>query len=310
MIGNLSGADLRALHVFVTVAECGGFSSAQVVLNVSQPTISVQITNLEQRLGFRLCERGRAGFRLTRRGGAVLDQAKALFGSVKEFRSEVNSLAGRLMGELRVGFLDTIISNDEARVSRAIAAFRGRNQEVALSFAVGSPVELERAVIDDRMHLAIGYFGRKLELLTYEALFRERQVLYCGRGHFLFERCPDSVSRTDLEHADWVARGYPLGEDLRSFAPPTTSATASHMEAIAFLVLSGHHIGYLPEHYARSWVRAGQLRPIRPDDLAYDVTFDLVTRKGRRQSKVLQAFVQDVRSAHGKARIPRAPITD
>jgi DNA-binding transcriptional LysR family regulator len=162
MLGNLSGADLRALHVFVTVAECGGFSSAQVVLNVSQPTISVQITNLERRLGFRLCERGRTGFRLTQRGGAVLNQAKTLFGSVKEFRSEINSLAGRLMGELHVGLLDTIISNGQAQVPRAIAEFRNRNQEVALSLTVGSPVELERAVIDDRMHLAIGYFGRRL----------------------------------------------------------------------------------------------------------------------------------------------------
>jgi len=298
MLGNLSGADLRALHVFVTVAECGGFSPAQAVLNVSQPTISVQIMNLERRLGFRLCERGRTGFRLTQRGGAVLDQAKTLFGSVKEFRSEVNSLAGRLIGELHVGFIDTIISNDQAQVPRAIAGFRNRNQEVALTLTVGSPVELERAVIDDRMHMAIGYFGRRLEFLNYEALFRERQVVYCARDHVLFDHCPDGVSKSDLEHADWVARGYPLGEDLRSYAPPTTSATASHMEAIATLILSGHHIGYLPDHYARPWVAAKRLRPVLPAKLAYDVTFDLVTRKGRRQSNILKTFVQDVKIAH------------
>ena len=298
MLGNLSGADLRALHVFVTVAECGGFSPAQAVLNVSQPTISVQITNLERRLGFRLCERGRTGFRLTQRGGAVLNQAKTLFGSVTEFRAEVNSLSGRLMGELHLGVLDTTISNGRARVPRAIAAFRARNQQVALSLTVGSPIELERAVIDDRMHLAIGYFGRRLELLTYETLFRETQQVYCARDHVLFDRCPDKVSQADLERADWVARGYPLGEDVRSYAPPNSSATASHMEAIATLILSGHHIGYLPDHYARPWVAAKELRPVLPGKLAYDVTFDLVTRKGRRRSDVLKAFLKDLKSAH------------
>ena len=300
MLGNLSGADLRALHVFVTVAECGGFSSAQVVLNVSQPTISVQIMNLERRLGFRLCERGRTGFRLTRRGGAVLDQAKTLFGSVTEFRSEVNSLAGRLIGELHVGCLDTIISNGQAQVPRAIAAFRDRNQEVALTLTVDSPVELERAVIDDRMHMAIGYFGRRLEFLTYDTLFRETQVVYCARDHVLFGACPDGVSKADLDRADWVARGYPLGEDVRSYAPPTTSATASHMEAIATLILSGHHIGYLPDHYAQAWVAANRMRPVLPAQLAYDVTFDLVTRKGRRESNILETFIQDLKAAHGE----------
>ena len=301
MLGNLSGADLRALHVFVTVAECGGFSPAQVVLNVSQPTISVQIMNLERRLGFRLCERGRTGFRLTRRGGAVLDQAKTLFGSVKEFRSEVNSLAGRLMGELHAGFIDTVISNEQAKMSQAIAGFRNRNQEVALSLTVGSPVELERAVIDERMHLAIGYFGRRLEFLHYEPLFRERQEVYCARGHVLFDRSPDGATQADLERADWVARGYPLGEDLRSYAPPRTSATASHMEAIAMLILSGHHIGYLPDHYARPWVAANLMRPVLPAKLAYEVSFDLVTRRGRRQSNVLKAFIQDMKAAHSVA---------
>ena len=298
MLGSLSGADLRALHVFMTVAECGGFSSAQVVLNVSQPTISVQIMNLERRLGFRLCERGRTGFRLTQRGGAVLNQAKSLFGSMKEFRSEVNSLAGRLIGELRVGCLDTILSNDRAQIPRAIAEFRARNQEVVLAFTIASPVELEQAVIEDRLHLAIGYFGRRLEFLTYDALFRETQVIYCGRDHALFESCPNGVSRAELERADWVARSYPLGEDVRSYAPPTTSATASHMEAIATLILSGHHIGYLPDHYARTWTSANLMRPILPAQLAYNVTFDLVTRKGRRQGTILRTFVQDLKSAH------------
>ncbi len=301
MLGSLSGADLRALHVFVTVARCGGFSSAQAVLNVSQPTISVQIMNLEKRLGFRLCERGRSGFRLTQRGAAVLDQANSLFGAVEEFRSEVNSLAGRLIGDLHIGAVDNIITNEQSKVSKAIDRFRKRNQQVSLTFTIGGPVDLEGGLIDDRIHLAVGYFGRRLELLTYEELFQERQVLYCSKNHFLFEGAPHRVSRRDVERADRVARGYPLGEDLRSYAPPTTSATASHMEAIAMLILSGHHIGYLPDHYAKSWVTSGQLRPVLPKTMTYDAAFHLITRKGRRQRRILHAFVQDLREAHGKS---------
>ena len=238
---------------------------------------------------------------MTNKGQAVLDRAKALFGAVEEFRSEVNSLAGRLIGDLHIGAVDNIITNEHSKVSKAIDRFRKRNQQVSLTLTVSGPVDFERAVIDDRIHLAIGYFGRRLELLNYEELFQERQVLYCARNSFLFEKAPDGVSRRDIERADWVARGYPLGEDLRSYAPPATSATASHMEAIAMLILSGHHIGYLPDHFAKAWVASGRLRPVLPKTMAYDAAFHLITRKGRRQRRILHAFVQDLREAHGRS---------
>ena len=63
MLMNLSEGDLRLLRVFAKVVEAGGFSAAQIELNVSQSTISTHMTALEQRLGMRLCERGRSGFR-------------------------------------------------------------------------------------------------------------------------------------------------------------------------------------------------------------------------------------------------------
>ena len=65
MLNQLSDLDLRLIRVFLSVLDAGGISAAQTALNVSQSTISTQLATLETRLGFRLCERGRAGFRLT-----------------------------------------------------------------------------------------------------------------------------------------------------------------------------------------------------------------------------------------------------
>ena len=67
----LTTPDLGLLRVFVTVVHSGGFSAARTELNVSQPTISMKISDLEARLGMRLCERGRAGFKLTAEGQLV-----------------------------------------------------------------------------------------------------------------------------------------------------------------------------------------------------------------------------------------------
>ena len=65
---NLSKSDLHLLYVFTSVAEAQGFSAAQIELNVSQSTISRQVSDLELRLGMKLCHRGRSGFRMTEKG--------------------------------------------------------------------------------------------------------------------------------------------------------------------------------------------------------------------------------------------------
>ena len=81
-------ADLRMLRIFVTIADCGGFSAAQSVLNIGQSTISEYISRLETRIGVRLCERGRSGFRLTEEGERVYISAQRLLLAVEGFRQE------------------------------------------------------------------------------------------------------------------------------------------------------------------------------------------------------------------------------
>ncbi len=61
----LSDIDLKLLRVFQAVAKAQGFGKARDTLGISQPAISAQIAKLEERLGFRLCERGPQGFALT-----------------------------------------------------------------------------------------------------------------------------------------------------------------------------------------------------------------------------------------------------
>src|SRR5262245_11542525 len=91
MLGRVSDADLRLLRVFAAVAECGGFAAAQALLNVSESTVSTHMHDLETRLGLRLCERGRGGFRLTADGEAVYRSARELFTALDRFQTHVAS---------------------------------------------------------------------------------------------------------------------------------------------------------------------------------------------------------------------------
>ena len=98
----ISDADLRILRIYKTVVECGGFSAAEVVLNISRAAISIAISDLETRLGFRLCQRGRSGFSLTNEGSQVYEHTLQLLSSIEDFRTHINALHQHLKGELNI----------------------------------------------------------------------------------------------------------------------------------------------------------------------------------------------------------------
>ncbi|MGH8357340.1 MAG: LysR family transcriptional regulator, partial [Pseudomonas sp.] len=87
----LSGLDFKLLRVFKAVVEAGGFSAAQNELNVGLAAISKQISDLEIRIGMRLCTRGREGFGLTEEGKLVYQASIELFASVDSFRDKLSS---------------------------------------------------------------------------------------------------------------------------------------------------------------------------------------------------------------------------
>lgn len=68
--------DIKNLTTFVQVAELGSFSRAGQRLGYSQPTISVQIKQLEEELGFRLFDRIGHAVRLTDKGRETLHYAQ------------------------------------------------------------------------------------------------------------------------------------------------------------------------------------------------------------------------------------------
>lgn len=298
MYSNVQDIDLRLLRIFDTIAASGGFSAAQAPLNMSQSAISTQMATLETRLGCRLCERGKSGFRLTEKGARVLHAAHELFASLDGFVDQVRGLSGRLVGDLSIGLLDNIITLDSARLAQALARFYQRDQDVRLQFFVQSPTELELAVLDGHLHLAIGYVGHRLPSLSYRNLFSEKVSIYCGERHPLFGR--GNVTLAELESYPWVKRGYLLPSSLLPVDPGrlALTATAHHMEAVAHLVLANSHLGYLPQHYARQWVEQGKMHALNVATHSYVVEHSLITHGGRPHNEALDALMTDILAEH------------
>lgn len=296
MLGQLHDIDLQLLRIFVCVVECAGFSAAQGVLGITQSTISTQMAKLETRLGFVLCERGKGGFRLTPKGEEVLKATRKLFAAIQSFKGETQGMAGVLLGELHIGLSESLNNPVLQGVAQAVGRFRQRKQAVQMEMLCASPAELERRLLQDQLHVAIGYFfSGNQPALDYLPLFREPQRLYCAAPHPLFKQPAPTLD--DLARCDQVLHPYRMGNVQEPFRSTLSSVRAEHVEASLAFILSGAHIGYLPEHIAAPWVHSAQLRSLLPDTLAFEVQFYLALHRGRPVSDVQRAFTDDLLSA-------------
>ena len=288
---SVSNPDLHLLRVFITVTESGGFSAAQIILNVSQSTISTQMADLESRLGFKLCRRGRSGFSLTEDGHAVYTAAKELFSGCDKFISQVNERRGTVSGELRIAIADALVGNPDFPVDRIIQKLRTTMPDVTLVLTEADPLAIERQVLDQRLHAGIHTFPNHAPGLRYRKLFGELQTLYCGSGHPLFERSDHSVDVAELEQCDYVTRTY-YGGTLQTgiFHPKLNNAKSTSMDGTAALILSGRFLGHLPWQCAARWVEAGRMRPLLEDKLSYETAFESVFAVGTRITRSLEIF--------------------
>ncbi|MEC9484043.1 MAG: LysR family transcriptional regulator [Halomonas sp.] len=291
--GQVSDADLRLLRIYRKVVECGGFAAAEVDLNISRAAISMAINDLETRLSLRLCQRGRSGFALTDEGKEVYESSLQLLAAVEGFRTRVNSLHEWLKGELNIGITDNLVTMPEMYITNALSALKQRGPEVRINIRMMPPRDIELAIMDGRLHTGVVPALETLSGLHYRSLYEEVSQLYCASNHPLFES--GQIAQDPLGHWDAVIPAYAQSPETRSkHEPLKPAASATDREGVAFLILSGRYIGYLPTHYARRWVDEGRMRALNPDICRYVTRYSAITRKGRPPNRVLETYLEEL----------------
>ncbi|EOA05364.1 MULTISPECIES: LysR family transcriptional regulator [Herbaspirillum] len=235
--------DLRSLRVFCNVAEAGGFAAAERVLLMSKASISRHVREVEERLGVRLCERGPAGFRLTPEGEVALKLATTALRSLERIRPEIDAVHGVLSGPLALGVVEHALSHPDCKLPQAIAALKRRAPQVQPRIEVMTFPELNQALREQRVDIAIRGRYPGDDEFDYLPLFVESHRLY------------GAVRKEGGEprKAVWplVYRPHPYVDQVLAGDGYERGPEAGGLEAIALLVASGDYVGLLPTHYAQ-----------------------------------------------------------
>jgi DNA-binding transcriptional LysR family regulator len=299
VLGQLSDMDLRLLKVFKSVVDCGGMAAAELELNIGTSTVSRHVKDLETRLGLVLCRRGRAGFALTAEGQRVYDETLRLLASVDAFRGSIDDIHNRMGGQLDVALFDKTATNPKARIGEAIARFTDIAPEVSLAVHVGSINAIEQGVLEGNFQIGIIPAHRSSKSLVYADLFDETMLLYCGKGHPLFDSPHAKLTWSKLGEHHFAGLGYHSPNmELSHRARLSRKATGFDQEAIATLILSGRFLGFLPDHYAQVFEQRGLMKAVLPARFNYACRFVSLLRRSPEPSRAVLAFQECLEKAH------------
>lgn len=179
--------ELRHLRYFVRAAELLHFTRAANTLGVSQPTLSLHIQQLEREVGSQLFDRTGGQFRhvrLTQAGERFLAYAHEALRAVERGKEEIAALNGLLCGNVTLGLNNIFVGRV---MEQCIPAFASAHGGVDLMLRMGSQDELEAAILDGSMDLALTWLPADSREIEMTVLFDDELVVVSGENHPLGE---------------------------------------------------------------------------------------------------------------------------
>jgi DNA-binding transcriptional LysR family regulator len=226
----------------------------------------------------------------------VYDSTTQLLVALEEFRSRINSVHSELIGEFYVGFLENLVTHQDLLLQQILSAYVRAHPSLKLRMVVGSAREIDRAVEERRLHIGISVKAEGSDKVVSVPLLTEISYLYCGREHALFNLEDPEISDELLSRCALVQHGYSTAESRLITQLHLNPQAISHQsEGILFLVLAGWHIGFLPAHYAKSWVAADAIRAIRTADVKKETHLAIKAQRASLDNPMVESFLSIAR---------------
>ncbi|AJY44989.1 LysR family transcriptional regulator [Martelella endophytica] len=196
---------LRQLEYFIAVGEAGSIALASEKVNVTAPSMSSAIAQLEAGFGVQLFTRRHAqGSVLTPTGERFIEQARAILAEAEKLNDMANVYTDSVRGSLRVGCMRTFV---QLLVPQLRRSFEDKYKTVDFT-----QVELDQAQIFDalgaaRIDVALTYDLSLPSDIEFQPLVALPPYVMVDPDHPLAGR--DRVSPADLVDHDMVLLDLP-----------------------------------------------------------------------------------------------------
>lgn len=236
------------LRYFLSVIDTGNFSRAAGACNVSQPTLSVGVANLEKSLGAPLFNRTNRRVALTDAGARLVPYARTIESAFAAAEREVMGVP--VVQTLRMGVLTTTPRSWMEGFLRECQSTAAGGQ---VEIVEGKERELRERLARGRLDVALMTL-RDADDYTYQRIFTEGYRLALAASHPLAGK--DLIRAEDLANDPMIVRRHCelLPDTSRFFTsrgirPVFPSRTTSDDKALSY-VRSGLGVTIMPDCFS------------------------------------------------------------
>jgi len=288
------------LRTFVVLAESGSITEAAERLRLKQPSVSVALKKLEDRLGQRLIDRSPGRFALTEAGQLLYGEAVNINGSILRLATLMRDVTPDISGHVRIAVASHVIC---PLFDEVIGDFYATHPQASLSIDVITSMDAIAAVAAKRVSFALALVRNQDPNLRYIPMYREVFGLFCGPRHPLFGQ--EDLTLDDLKgHGAVVFDNDRLQDALqdvtllraRAALAPQVTGVSENLEEVRRMIMSGLGIGPLPKHVVARDLRDGLLWQVPPLEDLPEVDVYLIwnpaTVRNRAEDKLLQSLIE------------------
>lgn len=252
---------LRAIQLFVRLADLGSFTRVAEQVNSSKSMVSKEIARLETDLGARLVHRSTRNVQLTHVGEGYLQRAREILSKLDDADNFVQDLQQNLRGKLKINAPMALGITD---LSYLFADFMKANPEIELDIHLGDEsVDLVEQGFDlgfraSSQPIDSNYVGRPLTRFTYKV---------CASPDYL-DKHPAITLPKDLKDHNCFIYSYFQGKNVWPIEDGIAVNGTLRVNNTMFMMESikqGVGIGFIPDFVCQQAIDSGEVVEVLAD---------------------------------------------
>lgn len=299
--------DLREQRYVLAIAKFGSIKLASEELNITPPTLSIFLSNLESNLGTVLFDRLGKKFVPTEVGRLYIESAQKILNISNNYEAVLNDYLSGSTGTIRFGIHPR---RTLYLLPESLSIFSKLYPKVnVISYEEGS-AEMYKLLIDGELDFIIHNQINHDPILEYQPLYSDRLVVVTNSGHknnSLAVRLPRETlpwidlslfngERFILQKPKQSCRIYADQAIAYSKAIPSGIFTIENMEASAQLAAEGLGIAFSYLNYAKNYKYTKPIKYFLVGDPNISIKYYIVRRKDKYLPKFVSEYIDILRA--------------
>ncbi|URN94032.1 MAG: LysR family transcriptional regulator [Candidatus Pristimantibacillus lignocellulolyticus] len=289
--------ELRQLSYVIQIAKDKNFSRAAEKLHIAQPSLSQQLSKLEQELNVMLFRRTTNSVEPTEAGQVFVDKAQDILDAVEQLRQEMDDMAQMRKGKLVVG---TLPITGAHILPLVLPRFGEQYPQIEVVLVEETTAKLEQLTASGGTDLSLLTLPLIDATLSCEPYMEEEICVAVPKNHRLAGRT-DPIDILELRDEPFIA--LKRGQGFRQITlelcetagfTPRVVFESTNIDTVQSLVAGEMGIAFVPNMLTRNSL--SDYTPIYLKLKSHPTrTLVIASRKGRYLSKAAQAFIATLR---------------